>query len=647
MPAPTAPLPRILFLISHVGAINPPSPLAVQVSDVVETYAGQARIEVADCRFVDILAFAEQAEREGRADIFICAGATGAFLKRKLSTGVVLMQLSGHDILYALHKAHETLGRVAVAQYDQPLVELDYIRSLWGVDISQGTYKTLEDARTLLARFERQGYSVIIGSSIVTQIAGEFGLTGILSTSPVAITRAIDEALATLSATRAETEKRVWINTTLRHLTQGVVAIDSTGVVQAANPAVARVLETPLTNWMGQDIDALAPALNLKTLLAADADPQTKVVQQGATTVLASLYPMRDDANQLVGAVAVCQDAVSVEGADRQLRINTKRSEHRSHYQLDQIIGSSHVLRSQIALAHRYAQTDATVLILGESGTGKELFAQGIHSASARAIGPFVAINCASLPESLLESELFGYEDGAFTGAKRGGKPGLIEQAHRGTLFLDEIGDMPLSLQTRLLRVLQEREVVRLGSMQPTPVNLRVIAATHRDLSAEIRRGNCREDLYYRLNILKLRLPALRERREDLRDLAIHILSSILLRDGLHLDPNSTVDQLMPMLNRHTWPGNVRELGNVMERAALLFGDDQTLWSSIDLESTLLDTGDAAPNILTTTVAPSLESETLATAIERNQGNLTRAAQSLGISRTTLWRRLKAARSES
>ena len=177
-----------------------------------------------------------------------------------------------------------------------------------------------------------------------------------------------------------------------------------------------------------------------------------------------------------------------------------------------------------LKLAERYAATASTVLITGESGTGKELLAQGMHNVSSRQRGPFVAINCAAFPESLLESELFGYQEGAFSGSRKGGKPGLIEAAHRGTLFLDEIGDMPVSLQTRLLRVLQEREVLRLGATEPISIDIRIIAATHQDLSQAIEAGGFRSDLYYRLNILRLQTVPLRERSEDIADIARAIL---------------------------------------------------------------------------------------------------------------------------
>ena len=640
--SPSSTRPRILFLISHLALIESPSKLAVQVASVVAEYAGKAEVEIADCDIMDILAFAEEAERTERADIFVCAGATGAFLRRRLNSAVVLMQAGGNDILYALDQVRVPLSKVAVIRYKQPLVELDYIRRLWGAEIFQGTYTSLTEAQTLVAQLERQNYEAIIGSSMVTEIAQQHGLIGILSVSPAAIRRALDDALASLHTSRVEAERRLWLGATLRHLRQGVIAIDASGIVQAINPALAKVLDAPFAASVGQHIDRIAPQLGLTRLLSRDSEDQTQVLQFGRHTVLAKMVHMREK-GELVGVVMVCQDANSVQGADRVLRINSKRVEHRARYRFDLIIGDSPALRTQIDLARRYARTDSTVLIQGESGTGKELFAQGIHNASARASGPFVAINCASLPEALLESELFGYEEGAFTGARKGGKPGLFEQAHTGTIFLDEIGDMPITLQTRLLRILQEREVVRLGGTQPTPVDVRILAATHRRLRDRIVAGEFREDLYYRLNILQLRLPPLRDRKEDLQPLALQIMAGVALRDGLQFDQSGAVRSLLPALKKYHWPGNIRELENVLERAALIFADDATAPREQDLPDILFDAEEEGAAWEQRPAVAPREPDDLQAALARFGGSVALAAKALGMSRTTLWRRLKTA----
>jgi propionate catabolism operon transcriptional regulator len=288
---------------------------------------------------------------------------------------------------------------------------------------------------------------------------------------------------------------------------------------------------------------------------------------------------------------------------------------------------------------------DATVLIGGESGTGKERFAQGIHNASRRAAAPFVAVNCAAFAESLLESELFGYEEGAFTGARRGGKPGLFEAAHTGTLFLDEIGEMPQALQAKLLRVLQEKEVLRVGGTEPTPVDVRIIAATHRDLRGLVEEGAFRADLFYRLNILNLHLPALRERPGDILLLAAHFLAAALGRLQLAPATGGLPPSLTPLLAAYRWPGNIRELENVIERIAVFYGaGDPTAGEGEALRSVVpelfvRDEGSGTPDL--GRIARSGEQAHIRAVLDECGGDRGAAAQRLGISRTTLWRKLR------
>ena len=303
-------------------------------------------------------------------------------------------------------------------------------------------------------------------------------------------------------------------------------------------------------------------------------------------------------------------------------------------------------LRQSVVL---YARSPATVLIQGETGTGKELVAQAIHREGPRSLGanrPFVAVNCGAIAESLLESELFGHEEGAFTGARRGGHAGLFEAAHRGTLFLDEIGEMPLPLQTRLLRVLEEREVVRVGGTRPVAVNVRVISATHCDLEARVREGRFRADLFYRLAVLRMALPPLRERPADISVLAEWSLKNALAALGARPHPNlhAEIAACVPLLERYDWPGNVRELRNLAERLALFLANEplQALTPAFMLSvapelarRAALDPAPAAPLI----AAP--DGETVEDVLARFGGRRDDAAQYLGISRTTLWRKLR------
>ena len=318
----------------------------------------------------------------------------------------------------------------------------------------------------------------------------------------------------------------------------------------------------------------------------------------------------------------------------------------RAKHGLNDLRGESKAMETLRQSVVLYAKSPATVLIQGETGSGKELVAQAIHRESPRNLGanrPFVAVNCGAIAESLLESELFGHEEGAFTGARRGGHAGLFEAANRGTLFLDEIGEMPLSLQTRLLRVLEEREVVRVGGTRPIAINVRIISATHCDLEARIREGRFRADLFYRLAVLRLTLPPLRERLDDVAGLAAWSLKHALAALGARPHPNlhAEVAACAPLFSRYHWPGNVRELRNLTERLALFLAAEplQALTPGFVLS--------VAPE-LATGVAPELPvsappaGESATQTLARFKGKRDAAAQHLGISRTTLWRKLRA-----
>jgi Nif-specific regulatory protein len=295
------------------------------------------------------------------------------------------------------------------------------------------------------------------------------------------------------------------------------------------------------------------------------------------------------------------------------------------------IIGSSSALLKALGELERVSQAQASVLLLGESGTGKELFARALHLSSQRREAPFIKVNCAAIPDTLMESELFGYERGAFTGAAIA-RAGWFEQADRGTIFLDEIGDMPLAMQAKLLRTLQEGTIVRLGGKREVKVDVRLVAATHRDLQADVACGSFRQDLFYRLNVIPIRLPSLRERREDIRTLAAHFVNRVNQANqrNVHLSIEA-----LERLENHPWPGNIRELGNVIERLVLL--TESRLVSATELERFLPgESTDRRPAVATALVRSyqSAHSHTLAElqhALAEHHGNQSRAAQALGL----------------
>ena len=348
---------------------------------------------------------------------------------------------------------------------------------------------------------------------------------------------------------------------------------------------------------------------------------------------------MNHDGRRL-GTLVTFQAAQSITNAENRLRDRLRLSGHIARYHFDDILGESTAILTAIHQAQRFAHVDSNILLMGETGTGKELFAQSIHNESERANGPFVAVNCAAIPENLMESELFGYEGGAFTGASKTGKEGLFEAAHEGTIFLDEVSEIPLTLQSRLLRVIQEREVRRVGANRVVPIDVRIICATNRDLLDMIREGRFREDLYYRLKVLSVQLPPLRDREGDMAMLMQHYLALYARRfgkDQITLSPEAAA-----AISTYRWPGNIREIRNISEQLAVLCETD--LITAADVAAVLpMEQTIHKPFVLQESEDPTLMNlqkrqirEVLSRAKSRKE-----AAEILGISKTTLWRKCK------
>lgn len=332
---------------------------------------------------------------------------------------------------------------------------------------------------------------------------------------------------------------------------------------------------------------------------------------------------------------------ISLRAMQEMQRYASKLVGYEANVTFDDIIGESPVIKEIKEKFKKAAIADSTILIQGESGTGKDLFARAIHVHSLRSKGPFVSINCAAIPETLLESELFGYEEGAFTGARRGGKPGKFELAHRGTIFLDEIGDMPLHLQVKLLKVLEHNSIDRVGGTQPIAVDVRIIAATHQNLEKMIGRQEFREDLYYRLSVIPVLIPPLRERKSDVKLLIEYFLSHYtqnFAKRVLGIVPAT----LEKMLN-YNWPGNVRELENAIEYAVNMVNDDYIQDEHLParvIRGNLHDLSqkELEPNI------KNLEEQAIINALKKfgiNGSGKEKAAKFLGISRSTIYRKLK------
>lgn len=434
----------------------------------------------------------------------------------------------------------------------------------------------------------------------------------------------------------------------LDSIDEGVITVDPAGQILALNHAAQTLTGLRPQAVVGRACTAVfaplcggvcAIAETLASKRVVRDQPITLPSPQGLRHLRLSTNLLREG-RRIIGAVGVLRDVTTE---------TTLRHELHGHWQQGDLIGRSRAMQELFNLLPAVAASPSTVLISGESGTGKEVLARTIHSLSPRQQGPFVAINCAALPESLLEAELFGVRKGAYTGANAD-RPGRFQRAAGGTILLDEVGDMPESLQVRLLRVLQEREVEALGATKPEPIDVRVIAASHRDLRQEVSAGRFRLDLYYRLTVVRLHLPPLRERPGDLPLLAEQLLQRAAARLGR---TKPALDHgVMAALSQHSWPGNVRELEHVLEAALVLATDGPLRREHLRLEASPLDEaqphqGPGARPPFIPYGKPRLDPQAVQAALAQYQGDVRAAAQALGVHRATLYRQLAKWRAES
>ncbi|WP_237659232.1 sigma 54-interacting transcriptional regulator [Tepidanaerobacter sp. GT38] len=419
---------------------------------------------------------------------------------------------------------------------------------------------------------------------------------------------------------------------------EGIIAIDKNGIITTFNAAAENILKVSAKVALGKNIaDIISPDIPiLKTIVTGESYDNEEMIIN--TPKLKSHYitsgrPILDEEGNPIGAVASLKD---IENVMELIHTFTQPP----MITFDEILGESKEITRVKELARIVAKGDSTVLIRGESGTGKELFARSIHMASSRRDKPFVAVNCAALPDTLLESELFGYEEGAFTGAKRGGKQGLFQYADKGTLFLDEIGELSPHLQVKLLRVLQENKIRRVGGDEEISVNVRIIAATNRNLEELMKNGQFRDDLYYRLNVIPLIIPPLRDRKEDIPILTRAFIKKLSYKMNKNVVDIS--DEAMRRLMNYDWPGNIRELSNVIERAMNLCDDviqSHHLFLQYEELSSSVISGKLGQKTLKEIVEDA-EKRTILDALD-TYSSIRKAAKALGISHAALINKMK------
>jgi transcriptional regulator with PAS, ATPase and Fis domain len=492
----------------------------------------------------------------------------------------------------------------------------------------------------------QDGCDAVIGGNTAKGCANNLGCPAItIQTGEKAIRSALDEAVRVVKILRRERERSEMFTTISNCSKDGIMYVDNGNIVRVANPASMQILDGGKNHILGVTLARISRDMHkhVEETRAEGREISNHLCRHRDSTLSANYFPVmiRDS---VTGVVITFQDVTRIQQVETHIRQKLSEKGLSARYRFSDIIHKSRALDHLIELARRYAAVSSNVLIEGETGTGKELLAQSIHNASSRSAGPFVAINCAAIPENLLESEMFGYEEGAFTGTTRGGKIGLFELAHNGTLFLDEVSGLPFNFQGKLLRVLQEREVRRVGANKVKSVDVRIIAASNFNLHRMVREGEFRKDLFYRLDVLKLFVPPLCERLEDIEILFLHFIA--YYNERLKTEITKIDSGALDLLISHRFEGNVRELKNIAERVSILCMGSRTV-SAADIRTALYDNNarESAPPSGKTVTLRGLrgkdERDFILNALQRCGNNQTRAARELGIDRTTLWRKLR------
>ena len=582
------------------------------------------------------VARARELARQG-IEIIITRGGTASGIKEALpDMTVVEVPITGFDILRTIDLARQYGPRIGIVAFPSMVIGIDCLGPILEVELRHYLIQNEYEADSRVLQAFQEGADVVVGGVITGQAAKKHRVPYVLIRSgSEGILQAAQEARRIYEARLLEKIKGKLFRTVLDYSYEGIVSIDCNAKIVIFNPVASRITGIAGAGALGKPIRQILPNLNLDRLLQTGRDELGQIIELNNVQILCNKVPILVD-KKMSGAVATFQDTGKIQQWEAAIRKKTYAGGHTATFSFTDVLGNSRAIRDAVAVAQEFAATDSSVLITGETGTGKEVFAQSIHNASQRSQKPFVAINCAALPAQILESELFGYVGGAFTGANQKGKPGLLEIAHGGTLFLDEIAEMDFAIQSKLLRVIQERKVMRLGSDRVLPVDVRIIAATNKNLKQRVSERQFRADLYYRLNVLRLRLPPLRERSSDIAQFAEAMLRRF---EKNRTRPLRWKAESVDCLLRYDWPGNIRELQNTVERIVAVCRQDLI---TPDLVIRMMR-DDEDESIIPDCPSPKAGSiDEIRQALRQTRGRQQEAAALLGISRSTLWRRMKA-----
>lgn len=495
----------------------------------------------------------------------VSRGGTAQVLRKQLDIPIVEVNVGAYDILRAVWPFRER--KLAIVGADNVISGAQTLTTLLGIDALAFEATQEKDIERMIDLALSRGCDTVIGDFTAWRVSARRGIPcEMVRSGKEAVGDAIRRALELCNAIDQEREKTQRIGALVEHLEEGIVLLNDKQEITMMNRSAEHMFNTTRAQWIGKSFDDF-PAVLSGTRMTQTADGIQHRLLYTKDAVLAAKYIQINQKKPNSEQLIACEDVTRIQAYEEEIRRTIAKRGHVAKYQFADIVGKSEAIQNAIRLARQYALVDSTVLLYGESGTGKELFAQSIHNQSSRSARPFVAVNCATFPGSLLESTLFGYEAGAFTGAKKEGSKGLFELAHHGTLFLDEITEMDLPTQAKLLRVLQEREVMRVGGSTIIPVDVRVLASCNQKLIKLVNENRFRADLYYRLSVLNLELPPLRARKDDIPLLLERFMAQYAAEYGrpvVELPP-----EVIERLISYRWPGNIRQLCNVVQRIVL------------------------------------------------------------------------------
>ncbi|WP_436859177.1 sigma 54-interacting transcriptional regulator [Citrobacter tructae] len=577
-------------------------------------------------------------------DVIISRGGTAEYIERVTKIPVVRILTSALDLLKSLIPLKKHPHKIAFFNYQNYLSDVHLVAAALEVEIEEFIFLSHTDMVEKLKKCRARNIKTVAGGSPVSDTAEQYAMQGILIENGLeSVNSALREAMAIVETTHRKQQDMARLEIILSSITEGIIVTNENNEVQIFNKSAEEIFDLPAAQAIGKPVDAVIKNTRINQVLLTKSPEIREIMELENTSIITSRVPIFRG-TQCIGVVCSFTDTPQIQKVERIIRGKMLKKGFSARYTFDQILTKNKHMQAVIRLAKIYAGTHSPVMIYGESGTGKELFAQSIHNQSKRSRGPFVAINCAAIPETLLESELFGYEGGSFTGARREGKEGLIELAHQGTLFLDEIGELPLPIQSRLLRVLQEYEIMRVGGKDIIPVDVRIIGATNRSLEKMAAEGAFRVDLYYRLNVLPLMVPPLREREGDVSYLAGHFLE----QSGY----GHKLGQFISLFATYSWPGNVRELNFIIERLVLLSAGfpDTSLFEILNLTGFNALKAFTAANASGPVVADLSKGslKTIVRDVERQiisfymdlfEQDQEKVAAHLGISKMSLWRK--------